>query len=268
MNGTDVESAWWDPVVVGDGDHHRFVVGPRRIWVRRQGRDLGWTHTPEPEAERPDAEPLAEEALDAMAWQRWAIDRDQASVRLLPVLYDLALVVRSHQMLRIAPQVTVRYYIGIPCLLRLELAGDPRLTLGELPSIELSRTWFGEPTDGKLCLALKSRARRRLDEIEQEPHRILCPVEIHNATAEAFSFERACVPVEHCAVFYGGGRLWASSVRITYRGPEAENQIEVENHAPRETGDAAVELGPARKPGGKRGGLLTLSGLRGAWMSR
>lgn len=271
---------WWKDHLLPAQGCSSWEVGGRRIWLRQQGRDI---------AVRSEA--LAEEATSVVqhdhgpealeegaSWQRWIVDQERLRVRLLPGLPHLPVVVRPQNPLTVAPQVHVQLYVGLPAVLMVQLQRSPAraaqgdappdeyLTIHENPCFSLSQTWFGEPTMGELCLAVASRARRSLGEIDYRPHRILCPLMLHNQSDEPFVIERVCVRVSHSRVYVGNNRLWSNAVHIHYRGADRDNVIEVDEHAPAEAGAASM-ITPARESRDGKGGRFTLAGLRGAWMS-
>lgn len=272
---TVVSEAWWNPISLSsdgaeDGGCWVWQMGRRSLWLRRLGLDLAWATRVEDE-ELPHAlvGSLAQVPPEIEEWPRWIVDSAQHQIRVVPVLPGLPVVIRPYQPISVAPRLSVRIFVGLPCVMRLELlgsAGTVSQSLAEEPSVPLSQTWFGEPTYGELGLSLRSRARRNLHDIDHLPHRILCPVQIHNRHSGPFAIERAFVRLAHCGVYHGADRLFSSAIHLTYRGPEHEVEMEVENHPPTEA-PAATLLQAPRQPSGAKGARGVLAGLRSAWMS-
>ena len=98
------------------------------------------------------------------------------------------------------------------------------LSLCEIPTVVLSKTWFGDTMSGESCYSLKSRAVRDLSSITPAG-RAVCPVRVFNATASEMELQRMCIHVEHLGIFRTGKRLWTNQVEINYRGDERSSQI-------------------------------------------
>jgi hypothetical protein len=47
---------------------------------------------------------------------------------------------------------------------------------------------------------------------------VLCPVSLHNTSADTIDFQNFSIHVEHLRVYRGKHRLWSSEVRVYYRG--------------------------------------------------
>jgi len=125
-----------------------------------------------------------------------------------------------------------------------ERTGD---ALFQLPTVELSGTWFGTSEEGELCYSLRTRARRRFDDLPPEPHRCICPVLLKNAGTVELPFQKMCLRVDHVALFRSPSRLWASEVHYTFRATDQPGHIDFGYDTP-DFEPGCEKLTPARTP--------------------
>jgi hypothetical protein len=124
-------------------------------------------------------------------------------------------------------------------------------TLAELPTLRLSDTWFGANTQhGELCYATQTRARLRMDNVQNSPFRAITPITISNEGEDNLKLERINVPVPHLTLYCDGERFWTSALTVIREENLATAKLHIEASPP--TG--AVAVAQPRRP--IRGGVF------------
>lgn len=235
----------WGPLQLSnDGEVRTFEAGDLRLWLKRKGDEI-WIsyHHKKPEGE--DKGPAKMPPAD-VEWSRWAPKEIEDSITLLPVFPDLPLVVNSEFPLRVSPGSSIQIFTRIPIWLRISM-GKKDMLLTEVPTVKLSRTWFGTPMEGELCYWATTKARRSLSNVERKPYLVSCPIQITNKTNEDLDFEKFCFRVERLKIFSYQDELWADETRIVYQGEEQHSDISMSGRLPKGMENAKL-ISPPRKP--------------------
>lgn len=237
----------WGQTELAAGDCRCWRIGPLGFWVRRAEREWQVAH-----------QRFGEEALAAAAagpapppelsWTRWASGTVNPPVRVRPMTPDRPVVVRPAQPFRILKGGIARIYIRIPVWARIELAvEDDPLQLTDIPTVELSNTWFGSLFEGQLCYWTETAARRSIEGFEPRPHLAVAPMFIHNQFQAELPLEKICLHTEGLSLYAGERGLWTSEVRVTNTGPGAPERIEVAAGPPEEAAGAEPVAEPRRR---------------------
>lgn len=165
-----------------------------------------------------------------MEWIRYVDTEGCPEIRLCPVVPLLPLVVRPESPMHLLPRSNSSLYVGIPVSVRVELPlHNGALRLSEFPVQALSKTWFGTPDDprGLLCLALHSRARLTVDGLGPvDPARAICTMQLNNASPGILEYRMLALLTDHLGISRGGdGRLWATTVEVTFKGVDTDTDI-------------------------------------------
>jgi len=256
----------WDEFQLSVGECRHWQIGPLGLWVRRTVAEWQVAH------EYGSGDALVVAAAeppppDGIEWVRWATGEAVPPLRLVPVTPDRPVVVRPEQAFRILPGDGARIYISLPVWVRVELAreGGAR-TLIDLPTVELSNTWFGSLFEGELCYWLTTTARRTVDARPARPHIAAATMTIQNRSSEELPLEKVALHTANLAVYEDARGLWTSAVTVTSPSPEAPQEILVSDGMP-DGATNAVRLSPPREVA--RGGVFArtvglLSWLPGA----
>jgi hypothetical protein len=242
----------WDPVTVKADTLYQASFSTLTVWLNRSGEDW-YLASQRPEKET-DPAPLREvkgtKRRQDLSFSRWVVGQDVSTVQFVPAMPDRSIVVRPAVPLKVPTGKDALFFMSIPVWVRV-LAQPPNgIILCELPSLVLSNTWFGEPTSGELCYALRTRAMRSLEEIEKRPYTAICPVSIRNRSPKELNFERLCVRVEHLNVYRGRQRLWTNELEVRYQGDEYSSQVTIGKGAPKFAEDL-IKVCEAREPAEK-----------------
>lgn len=241
----------WQQQAVERGPVYHWALGPLELWIHRAGADelhVATRRGEEGDEATAQAAPLTvvDGPLPELEWTRWIV-RAGASVRLLPVMPNRAVVARPESPLRLPTGAAARFFVSVPVWVRVVSEDESSVTLTEVPSTVLSNIWFGDTMQGELCYSLATTARREMEQTVLRPHRAVCPVRLANDSLEELAIQRIRVEVAQLTVFDAGTRLWTNQVNVTYKGAEAGSQLELVAGPPAEATGEATVVGEARE---------------------
>ena len=182
-----------------------------------------------------DREPLVQTGSDLgdeePEWRRIGSVEELPKIRVTPAYPDRALVVRPKVAYALLPNERVQFYVSVPLWIR--LASPTDFTLFQVPVATLSNTWFGLPTAGELAYAIRTRARRSVEELEFHPLRAVCPVRVKNQSKETVTFERICIRPQFLSLFEDEKLgLWANESSMIFRTDQEANRVAYARNPP------------------------------------
>lgn len=211
----------WGRVSLEQEETKYFSVGDLHIWLKYRDEEVwiahGYTHEFKEEIR-------AEGPSEDHDWARWAHNAGSGELKVAPVFPDMPLVVHSEYMLKVSPQTKIQIFTRIPVWVQISLSQND-YTLTELPTVKLSRTWFGTPTEGELCYHATTKARRDLSKADKKPYLVSCPILISNESEEELDFEHFCFRVERLSIFEHQNEFWADETQIIYQGTDLNSEV-------------------------------------------
>ena len=168
-------------------------------------------------------------------WKRWALEHEAPEVRFCPAFPDRPLVVKTRIPVIVPPKTTVELYVNLPIWLEVSVSqGSKYYTLDTIAPTTLSNTWYGTHFEGQLCYALKSRPRRSLEDLSEEPLRAVCLFKIRNSSKVSLPVEKIRIDPAHLSLYQSNRRLWTNCVTVTFKGDEEHSEIDYDDSAPRD----------------------------------
>lgn len=211
-------AAWWHPIDMTTGECWRLAAGTLAIYVRHQADE--WLVATKQLEDIQENFKVEREALpnmpDDVTPTRYVFRTAPAQLRLTPKSLDRPVVVKTDQPVQVPPGESITFYISSPVCVSIELPEVP-MTLQEVPTLQLSDTWFGPSTrEGELCYGTRTHARNTRGEVPLRPHRAVTPVTVSNQTATFLAIKKLSIPVPMLAI-YGAddGTLWTDPVVLT-----------------------------------------------------
>lgn len=226
MTANSQKSDFWGQQKLDAGDWLLWEAGTLRLWTQRLVQHewrVATRRAPEEKSEL--AVGQSEQSGDDASWTRWAFKEEDPRFQVVPVMPDKPVIVRPDSPIRIPRGNEVTFFVSIPAFLQLHIGPAREIFLHEEPTVVLSKTWFGEPTAGELCYALRTGASRDLDGIKKGPHRAVCPVVIRNRSEEELNFQKICIRAMHVNVYRGASRLWTEQIDVSYLGKSNFSEI-------------------------------------------
>lgn len=224
-------SQLWQPVALGGCGWRHWQVGPVCFWLRRDGDEVLVTHDRVDGAEEAYACAVESAPPPDLAVSRvMAPSASAGSVRLAPALPRRPVVVRPDSDVHLATGAEAALYALIPLRIRVCFGAVDTLGVAEVASVCLSDTWFGEDSmSGELCYAMRTAARRSMEHCAPRAHRAVCPVTVRNGAEAGVAFARVCVRCPHLGLYWFEGRLWTTTVTVSYRGEEDAGTVAYSN---------------------------------------
>lgn len=224
---------------------HHTTYGPLHVWLQRISGEVWIAHD---YAQNLPAEFDPDTYVEHLTWERVAPRVSSAALQALPVFPDLPVVIGTEHRLKLAPGARIQIFSRIPVWVRF-YQKQGSYTLTEIPTVTLSKTWFGSPQEGELCYWLTTKARRSLAEAEKKSYVVNCPITIINRSQEDLDFEKFCYRVERLGIYLIGEELWAGDTKITYHGEEQHSDITMLGNPPSEiSGEPRRQLSAPRQP--------------------
>lgn len=226
-------SIWETYKVQADAPDLHLVLGEMNTWVKRRDDEFWIAHQYKKEMESDI------EKEDEIEWSRWVHKSTSEDIKIAPVFPDLPIIVSSEFPLKLAPGSKIQIFTRVPVWMQISLDKSDYI-LTEIPSVKLSRTWFGTTREGELCYYLTTKARRNLANVEIKPYVINCPIWITNEDSKDLNFDKFCFRVERLGVYQANEELWADETKIVYHGEELNSDITM-------TGKLPANLGKSEK---------------------
>jgi hypothetical protein len=220
-------------------------IGPRDVWLLfREGEIRVATALVPPEsiAEEPSPQPP-----DGNPWARWATPEGERDVMLRPAFPNRAVVLEPEVPFSLLPRSQARIFVRVPLWIRVEVADGDRTLLQEIPTVEMSDTWWGGFLEGELCYWLPITARREVRPELMAPHLAVCPLHLTNRSLLDLEVERLTLRMVHLSLFQDELGFWSDESTVRYQGEAEGSQLEMSGRPPREAIDA-VKVADPRVP--------------------
>tara|TARA_B100001248_G_scaffold262395_1_gene258104 strand:+ start:44485 stop:45273 length:789 start_codon:yes stop_codon:yes gene_type:complete len=209
----------WSPLEVEQDSSVLWQCGNLTLYVRRLEYD--WLIASSYADEDTDEMRIEYDAEfpEGLEFQRYALNQDTSHLRFIPNMPRRPLLFRPNHPLVLPSQAKILFYVSIPLWITPVLGqGADTVVTNEIPVKPPSDSWFGEHTEGQLCFALRTFARRRLDAFSVSPHRAICPVLIHNQSSLSLDCVQVCLRAKYLNIYQGIQRLWTNQVSVHYHG--------------------------------------------------
>lgn len=211
----------WGSISLQDMQVYHFSLGDLYVWLVHRNEEVWIAHCYSNEIKGE----LKEDAPPAdVEWSRWANKVVSSEVEIMPVFPDLPLIVHSEYTLKVSSDTRIQIFTRIPIWIKISLKKND-YKLIELPTIKLSRTWFGSPVEGELCYHATTKARRDLSQVERKPYLVSCPILISNKSEEELNFHNFCLRVERLSIYQHEDELWADETQIIYQGEDLNSDV-------------------------------------------
>jgi hypothetical protein len=245
-----MDASFWEPVEIEPDVVYGCKIGAVTIRVKYALKDwyLATEPAEEDSADRPLKPVRGKAQRESSSWQRWTSGNESPVVQFVPALPDKPVVVRPEASIKVPSKQQALFFVGIPLWIRITAGENRALSLCEVPTVVLSKTWFGDTISGELGFALRTRAMRDLSAVEPLTSRATCAVSINNVSAADLDFQRLSLHVENLGLFRSELRLWTDQVNVTYRGEGQVSQIGFSDGPPQMEGSCERIADPRVRP--------------------
>ncbi|WFB35724.1 hypothetical protein P3T73_16350 [Kiritimatiellota bacterium B12222] len=230
MNSTTPEL--WKTLISPHGPHKGVRVENSEVyWKVEEGDWIVGTSRVDSPSEEKVIEFLKDEPEKEVSWRRLASVEDVPTLKIMPAFPNRPVVVRPEYPYTLIPGERVNIFVGVPVSFCLQTPNG--LTLLEETVHPLSNTWFGLPTDGELCYAMRTLARREGENLDFGPARVICPMRIRNQSKEKMTFERMCLRVQYLSIYLTENkRLCSNESSVVVRSDESWSRVAFASKAP------------------------------------
>jgi hypothetical protein len=231
-------TANWGPVKLAGRQCVHWRVGAVTMWARAFDDEWEIAHSYD------DRDTDREECPEDVSWTRFVtVANDDLFTQ--PALPDRPVVIRPQSPIVILPGRWGRFYFSVPLWVRFVSQPAGRsATMEEIPSQNLSSTWFGDMATGELCYAIDSRLLRRQPTMDANDAFARCEIEVRNGSRERLQFERISVHVEHMHLFETADKFWTNQLRVVFKGADQVSQLTFLPNPPAVAGEAKVVCEP------------------------
>lgn len=223
----------WGELELAPNHYYLKQFGPLEIWLTLNYRDIMIAHRYNGDTEKEVLKSETFKEIDDhdLDWHTWVLPKKDRRVKILPSMPDRPIIVRPEHPMHLGNGAEVSFFLMIPLSIQIiHPFSDSLLT--EIPIVKLSPTWFGTPSHGELCYAMKTTARRSIDGVVPLPYQAFCMVHLRNNSSDIFEFERIRIQVAHLGLYQGKNRVLTNKVFIKFRGANQLSQVYYEVNTP------------------------------------
>ncbi len=247
------DNFWGDLKVEKDETISRDI-GPLRIWFKKVMNEI-WIAT------QYEVNGTFPENSNLLNWTRWTSSHTNFYLKLIPVVPDKPVIISPEYPFRVVKNADARVFTRIPLWVRVIMVDGSEQILIEIPTIVLSKTWFGDSVEGELCYWISTSARRAIEESHITNYLCICALDIHNKAESDLHVEKICFRVERLSLFKKDGQVWSDETEITYRGDQQHSDIVMTGKVPSEA-KSAQKIAKPRNPLKKSIATRTFQKLR------
>lgn len=217
----------WDDINLKQDSGITREIGNVSLGFRKNGDEVWITSQDASKIKK-----AGKESEKDLIWSRWVLKNDETRLSLLPLTPDHPVVVVPEYAFRLVRNATARIYVRIPLWIGIVSSDGSKLT--EVPSVTLTKTWFGNAAEGELCYGISTTARRNINNEDIQPFQMVCTINIHNKSKEDLQVEKICFRVERLSIFLKDNCFWSDETDINYHGEQQHSDISMTGKVPRE----------------------------------
>lgn len=245
--------AWWGEHALALEEAGRFQIGSFELTASRNAFEwrVAWQRSTDGDLARGSVEcplPATEVEVEVQGeLLRLVTSSESRRLAVQPQLANRPVVVRPETIFRLLPGAEIRLYVSMPVWVLVEVDEPPRQVLDEA-TWRLPDTWFGGPTSGELCFAIKINARLYLENLPIFAHRAITVVVLKNRSETVLPIERLKLPAPNLSLYAdSASHLWTQVVCVESDREGQIARVDIGQGPPEEAADARLVAG-ARVP--------------------
>ncbi|MCB0265060.1 MAG: hypothetical protein R3C41_10055 [Calditrichia bacterium] len=208
--------------------------GPLHVWLKTRYDELWIAHH--------HSETEIAEQPDDLKWERWTLKKLPPELHFKPMLPNLPVVVKTEHPFRVVQNVQTKIYVRVPLWVGIVLDGNQVI---ELPTMQLSKTWFGGFVDGEICYSLTTSARKEALFENERAFLAVSPIQILNKSEDELLVDKLCHRVDRLNLYQQNERFWTNETKIYFQGNNNISDIDYSRKVPQESSGAKL-VTPAR----------------------
>ncbi len=235
MSDSHAKQSPWGGIPLPEDELTDHIIGPLHILMKRTSNEI-WIAFDRTQTKQPD--------FELQSWTRWALNRKDAVIEAWPIMPDLQVIVRPEYPFSLSPGATVKVFTRIPVWVGI-FAHDPRKhKLTETPTVMLSKTWYGDFTDGVMCYWIATAARREISKDVLNDYTAVASLHIRNESETDLKIEKLSIRVDRLSLYDSEGFLWTDEMDIRYHGEDQHSEITMSGKAPKELKNPKLVTSP------------------------
>lgn len=148
------------------------------------------------------------------------------SIVISPALPEKPLVFKGNH-IKVTAGQKLTFFLKIPLSVQIFFSkAVPENLLKEIPSRQLSHTWFGEPDNGEIALAYGSEYFLDFESLIPTPFEAICPIVIINHSPSTLEVQRLIIRTENLSIYQNKDKKVTSVVEIEFEGQDSINSAE------------------------------------------
>ncbi len=224
----------WQEIELNSKEMYHLKIGELNVWMRNPDQEFYLAYEYQKvENTFPEA---SSEVSEKAVWNRWTIGSAFSRVKIEPLMPDLPLVIKPESNIHLKPQASCRIFVRVPLWVRIslpEISMEDKRNIIELPSVVLSKTWFGEYTEGQLCYWISSSARSEYSPDPARPYLAIISILLTNKSPEELSAEKILIESRRLSLFAKEHQLWTNEYRMNFRGIANLSQVDISKRPPK-----------------------------------
>ena len=236
MSKAELQKNIWGEFFLNDQEIKVWQIGSAILWMKKVEKEF-WIAVKHLD----ETKPIPKDAVDQieeLIWSRWQLPQQASAFHLIPSFPDRSVVVKPEHPFYIAQKAKAIIYIRVPLWIRVSANKDKTILITDVPTVVLSKTWFGDFIDGELCYWITSGAQQSFDLKLSKPFQAICEVNIHNDSSDILFVEKICLRVRNLTVFEKDQRYFSDQVSLTFKGMQTGSEIRMSGKAPSIAPDA------------------------------
>ncbi|PJB78630.1 MAG: hypothetical protein CO090_06505 [Acidobacteria bacterium CG_4_9_14_3_um_filter_49_7] len=208
----------WGVFEVDEEHVYYWKIGDCCLWIKKEGKEVFIASFYAAQNGKLNSSVIPESA----SWTRYILKKKVTSIELSPVFPDRSIVVKPEVPFYLTENTGRNVYIRVPVFISVHALANSKLHLCELPSVVLSKTWYGDLKRGELCYWLSSSAKPQIEPDIERPYMSICSLRLVNKSKENLLIAKLAVRVLNSSLFMHESQLWSDLITITFSG---ENEI-------------------------------------------
>lgn len=242
---------WNKEFIVEEGRYRAFRIGDLCIVIAKLGSEWQVAYFREQMMPFPEEGERSSLSMN-LSWIRWEASYDDNRCMIRPALPDLPVISRPTLPVTLSPGSKARFFMGVPSYVEvMARCNQEYIVMASYPMVTYSYTWMGLPlgakestTEGEICMALQTKARRNFDQETFQPGSIICCVEISNHSSKPLPFSRVRLDTDHLSLHLTDRHAWASYCRFDVYDEGVQNSIFYAETPSREAGSSVLIATP------------------------
>ncbi len=210
----------WGKYNIDTDKSYVCAVGKKKIFIKKRNKE--WLlHEGSKELSN-GCEFVSCDTSEMEDWNVVVADKNN-TINILPSLPNLPVVVRPQYSFKLLPAMHIELFVNIPVWVQFYAGIQKKENLlADIPVMQLSNTWFGDPDNGSLCYSLPGNIYSHLLPDQIPSYMAVCTLKIFNDASTTLDFQRLLLQLDAVNLYLSNGVLYTNEIKVKFKG---ENQV-------------------------------------------